>query len=139
MVKQSARPASGSADDRLAQLGPETANRGFSEAFRSGLAALGYTEGNNIRVLYRHADGHAERLSALASELVSLGALVIVTNGSSSIQDPSRAQRGTKCSNRLMGGARTSNDGLGAEPGKTRRDDYRPFFHWCIRRTVGAP
>jgi hypothetical protein len=27
-----------------------------------------------------------------------------------------------------MGGARTSKDGLGAEPGKTRRDDYRPFF-----------
>ena len=55
-------------------LGSETANRPFSEAFRSGLAELGYTEGNNIRVLYRHADGHAERLSALASELVSLGA-----------------------------------------------------------------
>jgi putative ABC transport system substrate-binding protein len=27
-----------------------------------------------------------------------------------------------------MGGARTSNDGVGAEPGKTRRHDHRPFF-----------
>src|SRR5215831_1178273 len=67
-------------------LASDTAARPMSEAFRSGLAALGYTEGNNIRVLYRYADGHAERLSALASELVSLGALVIVTNGGSSIQ-----------------------------------------------------
>src|SRR5262249_58349214 len=51
------------------------------EAFRSGLADLGYTEGKNIRVLYRYADGHAERLSALTIELVSLGATVIVTAG----------------------------------------------------------
>src|SRR5262245_35685167 len=67
-------------------LASETAARPMSEAFRSGLAALGYTEGNNIRVLFRYADGQAERLSALASELVSLGAMVIVTNGASSIQ-----------------------------------------------------
>src|SRR5215813_344454 len=67
-------------------LASDTAARPMSEAFRSGLAALGYKEGDNIRVLYRYADGHAERLSALASELVSLGAMVIVTNGGSSIQ-----------------------------------------------------
>jgi putative ABC transport system substrate-binding protein len=52
-------------------LGSETANRPVSEAFRSGLAALGYTEGNDIRVLYRYADGHAERLSSRAIELVA--------------------------------------------------------------------
>ena len=52
-------------------LGSETANRPFSEAFRSGLAELGYTEGNDIRVLYRYADGHAERLSSRAIELVA--------------------------------------------------------------------
>src|SRR5262245_40704321 len=74
------------ADDRLAQLGLGNCGQPMSEAFRSGLAALGYKEGDNIRVLYRYADGHAERLSALASELVSLGAMVIVTNGGSSIQ-----------------------------------------------------
>src|SRR5262249_52993271 len=79
--RQSAWPASGNADDRLAQLGLGNCVRPMSEAFRSGLAV-----GNNIRVLYRYADGHVERLSALASELVSLVALVIVTNGGSSIQ-----------------------------------------------------
>jgi putative tryptophan/tyrosine transport system substrate-binding protein len=58
----------------------------ITKAFRSGLADLGYTEGKNIRLLYRYADGHAERLSALAIELVSLGATVIVTAGTTTIQ-----------------------------------------------------
>jgi len=43
------------------------------EGFRSGLAELGYAEGKNIRLLYRYAYGHADRLSALTLELVSLG------------------------------------------------------------------
>lgn len=55
--------------------------RPIVEAFRSGLADLGYTEGKNIRLLYRYANGHADRLSALAIEVVSLGAMVIVTAG----------------------------------------------------------
>lgn len=52
--------------------------RAIIEGFRSGLAVLGYTEGKNIRVLYRFADGSADHLSALALELDSLGAIVIV-------------------------------------------------------------
>jgi putative ABC transport system substrate-binding protein len=46
---------------------------------------VGYTEGKNIRVLYRYAE-NAERLSAHASELVSLGAVVIVTAGTTAIR-----------------------------------------------------
>jgi hypothetical protein len=49
------------------------------EAFRSGLVALGYAEGKNIRVLYRFAYGNADQLPGLTHELVSLGARVIVT------------------------------------------------------------
>src|SRR5215510_595063 len=56
------------------------------KAFRSGLAELGYTEGQNIRVHYRFAEGKADRLPELTKELVSLGALVIVTTGSASIR-----------------------------------------------------
>jgi len=56
------------------------------EGFRSGLAELGYAEGKNIRLLYRYADGHADRLSALTIELVSLGAMVIVTAGTTTIR-----------------------------------------------------
>jgi putative ABC transport system substrate-binding protein len=60
--------------------------RPIVEAFRSGLADLGYTESKNIRLLYRYADGHAERLSALTIELVSLGATCIVTTGTTAIR-----------------------------------------------------
>src|SRR6516225_10062611 len=59
-------------------LGWERDNQEIVEAFWSGLNALGYTEGRNIRVLYRFANGNADRLSALTLELVSLGAIVIV-------------------------------------------------------------
>lgn len=37
-----------------------------------GLAALGYVDGKNIAVEYRYAEGRAERLPALAAELVGL-------------------------------------------------------------------
>jgi len=67
-------------------LGTERALRSILEGFRSGLAALGYTEDKNIRVLQRYADGNADRLSALASELVSLGATIIVTSHTTAIR-----------------------------------------------------
>src|SRR5262249_4144783 len=67
-------------------LGSEVSVRLVSEAFRFGLADFGYTEGKNIRVLYRYADLNADRLSALAIELVSLGAMVIVTGGTPGIR-----------------------------------------------------
>jgi putative ABC transport system substrate-binding protein len=47
---------------------------------------LGYREGKNIRLLYRYADGHADRLSALTIEMVSLDAMVIVTVGTAAIR-----------------------------------------------------
>ena len=41
-------------------LGSETSVRYVVEAFRSGLADLGYTEGRNIRVLYVQASSQPE-------------------------------------------------------------------------------
>jgi putative tryptophan/tyrosine transport system substrate-binding protein len=68
-------------------LGSERPVQGSSiGAFRSGLAALGYREGKNIRVLYRYADGNADRLPALTLELVSLGATIIVTSSTIAIR-----------------------------------------------------
>ncbi len=48
------------------------------EAFLQGLRDLGYVEGRNLVIEYRDAEGNAERLPALAAELVALKVDVIV-------------------------------------------------------------
>ena len=53
----------------------------YVEAFRQGLRDLGYTEGQNIAIEYRWAEGQDDRLPDLAAELVGLKADVIVTTG----------------------------------------------------------
>jgi putative tryptophan/tyrosine transport system substrate-binding protein len=51
------------------------------EALRQGLRDHGYVEGRNITIEYRFAQGHADRLPALALELVALKPALIVTEG----------------------------------------------------------
>src|SRR5829696_2425335 len=51
------------------------------EAFLHGLRDLGYTEGRNLVIEYRDAQGKPERFPALAAELVALKVDVIVTAG----------------------------------------------------------
>src|SRR4030095_16871371 len=41
-------------------------------AFRQGLREHGWIEGQNLTIAWRYADGHAERLPALAADLVRL-------------------------------------------------------------------
>jgi putative ABC transport system substrate-binding protein len=50
-------------------------------AFRQGLGELGYVEGKNIVIEYRHADGKPERLAGLAAELVRLKVDILVVRG----------------------------------------------------------
>jgi putative ABC transport system substrate-binding protein len=50
-------------------------------AFRQGLGESGYIEGQNVRIEYRLAEGHYDRLRALATELVEHKVAVIVTPG----------------------------------------------------------
>jgi putative tryptophan/tyrosine transport system substrate-binding protein len=50
-------------------------------AFRKGLQELGYTEGRNLVLEYRSADGDASRFPALVSELIGLQVDLIVARG----------------------------------------------------------
>lgn len=61
--------------------GSPSANPRRIEAFRQGLRELGYVEGKNIVIEWRHAERKLERLPALAAELVRLKVDVIVTSG----------------------------------------------------------
>src|SRR5689334_12059524 len=65
-------------------LGIDSANP-FIEAFPRGLAENGFVEGHNVTLEYRWADNRADRLPALAADLVRLRPAVIATlSGSAS-------------------------------------------------------
>ena len=57
--------------------------------FRQALRALGYVESESIAIEYRYADGHYDRLPALAADLVRLKVDIVVTEGT----PPTRAAK----------------------------------------------
>jgi putative ABC transport system substrate-binding protein len=62
----------------LLSSGPPGANAAKVAAFCQGLREIGYVEGRNLAVEYRWAEGHYNRLPALAAELVGRKVDVIV-------------------------------------------------------------
>jgi putative ABC transport system substrate-binding protein len=64
-------------------------------AFRRGLGQAGYSEGRNVAIEFRFADGDYTRLPALASELVRLPATVIVAVGGSRPAQAAKAASST--------------------------------------------
>jgi putative ABC transport system substrate-binding protein len=58
--------------------GTRAASLGFVDAFLLGMRELGYVEGGNFDIVYRYADGYAERLPTLAQEVVALKPDVIL-------------------------------------------------------------
>ena len=58
--------------------GARPASLGFVDALLQGMRELGYIERRNFDVVYRYADGYAERLPTLAQELVRLKPNVIL-------------------------------------------------------------
>src|SRR5262245_25215544 len=61
----------------LAVISPATAV--YLPNFKEGLADLGYVEGRNLTIEYRWAEGHVEKLPALAADLVTTGVKVIAS------------------------------------------------------------
>jgi putative ABC transport system substrate-binding protein len=79
-------PLAARSEQRIARIGyltPATAdaNEALFEEFEAGLAQLGYVPGKTVEIAPRFADGHEDRLTPLARELVDLKVDVIVTYG----------------------------------------------------------
>src|SRR2546425_766566 len=80
-VAANAQPSAKGYRSGLLGSAAASANRLRVDAFRQGLRDLGYTEGRNITIEYRWADGHYDRLPDLAKELVNSNPELIVSTG----------------------------------------------------------
>ena len=75
-AQQPAKPVIGFLDPRS----PEAMTDRL-RGFRQGLKEAGYVEDENVTIVYRWADNHVDRLSALAADLVGRKVAVIVASG----------------------------------------------------------
>ena len=71
---------------RIGILRPGSPPDPYVDVFRQGLRELGYTEGRNISIEIRWAEGRDERLAGLAADLVRLKVDVIVAGGTATVE-----------------------------------------------------
>lgn len=80
---------------RIGFLGVTSASGYVSEleAIRGRFRDLGYTEGRNIVIEYRWAEGNPERLKKMAAELVALKVDIIITHSTAGVRTAAQATR----------------------------------------------
>jgi len=66
---------------RIGFLAPQGRSLPLFDAFRQGLAELGYVEGRNVVIEARFAEGQLDRLPGLAAELAAAGVDVLAVTG----------------------------------------------------------
>ncbi len=74
---------------------PAALNGKNIDAFRAGMRALGYIEGQNLAIDYRSPEGRPERLPALVAELIRLRCDAIVARGTPLVLAAKRAMAET--------------------------------------------
>jgi putative ABC transport system substrate-binding protein len=71
----------------------DPASRSVRAALREGLAEHGWTEGRNLRIEWRFGGANADRMRAIAAELVALSPQVFVAGGASPARAAQQATR----------------------------------------------
>src|SRR5258707_14048335 len=68
-------------------LSPESPDLWASRlrAFRQGLSETGFVEGRNVAIEYRWAEGHGDRLPALAADVVRRQGTLISASGNAAV------------------------------------------------------